>query len=703
MTIRLLRLALHSERDVVLARQRARRIAELAGFEAQDQTRIATAVSEIARNAFRYARGGRVEFAIEGTTSPQLLSVIVADDGPGMVDLASVLDGSYRSQTGMGLGIVGTRRLMDRFEIESAPDGTRVSFGRLVPRHAPLVDGSAAARIADELARQSPADPFEELQRQNQELIGALDALERRRLELSQLNRELEDTNRGVVALYAELDERADRLRRADDVKSRFLSEMSHEFRTPLHSIQALSRMLLDRTDGELSDEQERQVKFIQRAADSLSELVNDLLDLAKVEAGKIEVHPIEFDVAHLFGALRGMLRPLLVNQSVALVFDESNDGTVLRTDEAKISQILRNFISNALKFTERGEVCVSARTLSGGTIAFSVADTGIGIAPEDQERIFQDFTQIDSALQRRVKGTGLGLPLCRKLAELLGGTVSVESALGRGSTFTVTLPMMLDVAPPAQSYAPEPGRIPVLLVEDTVETAFLYEKSLTSAGYQVLVARTVREARDAITAVSPRAIVLDLLLRGEDTWELLTELKRSPNTREIPIAIVSTVEDRAKAVALGADTYLVKPVELHELVRTISSLIAPDTMRRVLIVDDEEVCRYVLAQHLSATSRVSEAANGTDAILLARSERPDAIVLDLGLPDLSGREVLHRLKSDPETRGIPVVVMTSSVLSDADQREISRSAVSVLQKDELSRDRAIAAVDEALRSAETV
>jgi signal transduction histidine kinase/CheY-like chemotaxis protein len=699
MTIRLLRLALQSERDVVLARQRARRIAELAGFEAQDQTRIATAVSEIARNAFRYARGGRVEFAIEGNTSPQLLSIVVADDGPGMADLARVLDGSYQSQTGMGLGIVGTRRLMDQFEITSAPDGTRVSFGRLLPRHAPLIDGSAAARIGDELARQSPADPFEEMQRQNQELIRALDALERRRLELSRLNRELEDTNRGVVALYAELDERADRLRRADDVKSRFLSEMSHEFRTPVNSIQALCRMLLDRTDGELTDEQERQVKFIQRAAESLSELVNDLLDIAKVEAGKIEIHAIEFDVAHLFGALRGMLRPLLVNQSVALVFDEVD--VILRTDEAKVSQILRNFISNALKFTERGEVRVSARKLPGGTIAFSVTDTGIGIAPEDQERIFQDFTQIDSALQRRVKGTGLGLPLCRKLAELLGGTVRVESEIGRGSTFTVTLPIALDMPASAHSYAPEPGRIPVLLVEDSIETAFLYEKALTSAGYQVLVARTVRDAREAIAAVPPRAIVLDLLLRGEDTWELLTELKRAMHTREIPIAIVSTVEDRAKAVALGADTYLVKPVEQHELVRTISSLIAPETMRRVLIVDDEEVFRYVLGQHLSGVGQVFEAANGSEAILLARSEHPDVILLDLGLPDLGGREVLHRLKADPETTRIPVVVVTSSVLSEADLRDISQRAVSVLQKDALSRERAIAAVDEALRSVE--
>src|SRR5262249_51286513 len=305
------------------------------------------------------------------------------------------------------------------------------------------------ARIADELARQPASDPLQEVQRQNQELLRALDELGRRQDELAGLNRELEDTNRSVVALYAELEEKADHLRRADDLKSRFLSNMSHEFRTPVNSIQALARMLLDRVDGDLGVEQERQVLFIRKAADALSELVNDLLDLAKVEAGKIVIRPIEFDVAHLFGALRGMLRPLLVGEAVTLVFDEPEDVPSLYTDEAKVSQILRNFISNALKFTERGEVRVTARLLPDrNAVAFSIADTGIGIAPEDQERIFQEFTQIDSPLQRRVQGTGLGLPLCRKLAELLGGSVHVESTPGVGSTFTAIVPTVFESEP---------------------------------------------------------------------------------------------------------------------------------------------------------------------------------------------------------------------------------------------------------------
>src|SRR2546428_10646419 len=217
---------------------------------------------------------------------------------------------------------------------------------------------------------------------------------------------------------------------------------MAHEFRTPLTSIQAPTRLLLERSDGGLTSERPRQVEFIRKAAQDLTELVNDLLDLAKVEAGKIVVRPIEFEVANLFGALRGMLRPLLVNESVALVFEDTSSVPTLFQDEGKVSQILRNFISNALKFTERGEVRVSATVVDDDTaVAFSVADTGIGIAAEDQERIFHQFGQLENPLQRKVRGTGLGLPLTKKLVEILGGRLALVSEPGGGSTVTAGPP----------------------------------------------------------------------------------------------------------------------------------------------------------------------------------------------------------------------------------------------------------------------
>jgi signal transduction histidine kinase len=277
---------------------------------------------------------------------------------------------------------------------------------------------------------------------QNQELVVTLAELRERQEDLLSLTRELEDTNRGIVALYAEIEDKAERLRKADEMKSRFLSNTSHELRTPLSSIRALARLLLDRLDGDLTDEQERQVKFIESAANDLSELVNDLLDLAKIEAGKVELVLAPVVVDNLFRALKGMLRPLVDEGRVELVFETPDFSEAFESDEGKISQVLRNFISNALKFTEQGSVRVGAswnRELD--TITFSVSDSGIGIGPDNLQLIFEEFSQIEHPLQRRSKGTGLGLPLCRKLAELLGGRVEVESQVGVGSTFRLVLP----------------------------------------------------------------------------------------------------------------------------------------------------------------------------------------------------------------------------------------------------------------------
>src|SRR5215203_1808414 len=441
----LLTLAVQHDQDVVNARTRAATLGQLLGFDTSEQTRVATAVSEIVRNGFRYARGTEVTFSVQEETKPQRLLVRVTDQGPGIEHLDDVLAGRYHSDTGMGMGIVGARRLMDSFSIQTAPAGTTVVLEKfLSPRHE-VVTAERARQIAEAVARKRPTGLMEEMQAQNQALLRALDDLQRKQQELVHLNRELEDTNRGVVALYAELDEKADHLRRADELKSRFLSNMTHEFRTPVNSILGLAGLMLDdrqRAGGEAEPE----ILYIRKAAEQLSELVNDLLDLAKVEAGKTVVRPAEFTVDNLFGALRGMLRPLLLNQSVSLVFEDAAAVPPLVTDEGKVSQILRNLISNALKFTERGEVRVTANGPDAeGFTSFSVADTGIGIAPEDQPRVFEEFTQLEHRLQAHVRGTGLGPPLSRRLAELLGGTLTVSSERGVGSTFILRVPIRYD------------------------------------------------------------------------------------------------------------------------------------------------------------------------------------------------------------------------------------------------------------------
>jgi len=684
-------LTIQFEQDTVAARQRARQIARLLGFDVQDQTRISTAVSEIARNAFTYGRGGKVDFSLEGATAPQLFIVRITDAGPGVRDLQRILDGQYESKTGMGLGIVGARRLVDQFQIESVPGkGTTVWLKKLLPQRSGFVRPADLAKIAGTLAQDRPQDAYQELRYQNQELLNALEEIRSKQAELERLNRELEDTNRGVVALYAELDEKADHLRRADELKSRFLSNMSHEFRSPLNSILALSGLLLDRADGELNGEQDQQVGFIRRAAQDLLELVNDLLDLAKVEAGKVDLRPSEFEAANLFATLRGMLRPLLLSRSVDLVFDEAGDLPRIYSDEGKIAQILRNFISNALKFTERGEVRVNATVNDRDEMIFSVSDTGIGIAPEHLGLIFQDFVQLDSPIQRRVKGTGLGLPLSKKLADLLGGGVSVESAVGVGSTFYLRVPIRFQCAEEADpevqlTWVPDPKSLPILFVEDSPEMLLAYRNYLRGSGFQPVAARTTREAEDVLEQLQPRAIVLDIVLRGDYAWEFLARLKSSPATSAIPLLVLSSIEDQGKAYHLGAAGYLTKPVERALLLAELTRICAERPLKPVLIIDDSEADRYVLKQHLRNTSVIiSEASTGMEGLEKARDLKPELIFLDLVMPDRSGAEILDAIKNETALKNIPVVISTSCALQNAERERLLQKAVSVLNKDKL-------------------
>jgi signal transduction histidine kinase/CheY-like chemotaxis protein len=559
--------ALKTEQDVVHARQRARTLAAILGFDRQDQTRIATAVSEIARNTVTYGRGGTLRFSLEDELDGRSLVASFVDQGPGIAGLSDILEGNYVSPTGMGMGIVGSRRLMDTFEIESgAGRGTRVRFSKFLPRGRHEVD---IRQLTARLTQAAPASVVDEVQVQNRDLLTTLSDLEAARVELEQINTELENTNRGVVALYAELDERAEELRRASEIKSQFLSNMSHELRTPLNSIMALSRLLSDQVDGALNTEQLRQVTYIMHSAEALTALVNDLLDLAKVEAGRVDLHPTEFSTSELLGALRGMMRPLQTSDRVELVIEDRTSGLRLHTDEGKLAQILRNLVSNALKYTEQGQVRVEVSTRPPGRIEFVVRDTGIGIPPAELKRIFDEFVQVRNPLQAKHKGSGLGLPLSRKLAGLLGGLISVESTPGVGSTFTLDVPAALP------------------LPESEAESA------------------------------------------GEPD---------SPGVK-------------------------------------------------ILIVDDEEPTRYVLRQGLAAEPKwtILEAADGTEGLRLAQAEAPDFVVLDLNMPGLDGFEVFRTLKGDPATRHIPILVVTSALLT-ADVLKRLEGAIAVLPKSNVSR-----------------
>jgi signal transduction histidine kinase len=440
----LTRMPLRVAQDIFAVRQLGREVARAVGMVQQDQTRLATALSEVSRVVLA-AGGGAAEVVF--TAAPDgvpTLWVTVQNQVPGDA-----------VRLGPLLGQVG--RLVDTMEVGDVDTGTVVRMARRLPASAPRLTPDRMDEIRAGLEEHVPSSPLDELDLQNQQLIAALDEVRAQRDDLARLNAELEETNRGVmalyhqlsdeleetnrgvVALYAELDEKSVQLAAASEAKSRFLANVSHELRAPVTAIIGLGRLLTDDASDRLTGEQRRQVELIRTSASDLLTLVNDLLDLAKAEAGRVEPNWSEVDLKALFGQLRGTLRPLAGRPEVDFRIDEPAVPT-LRSDEVLLARVLRNLLTNALKFTAAGEVRLGVRR-ADGDVEFTVSDTGTGIPAELHERIFEEFYQVPGSRPISGKGTGLGLPYARRLAAILGGALRVDSAVGRGSTFIVRLP----------------------------------------------------------------------------------------------------------------------------------------------------------------------------------------------------------------------------------------------------------------------
>jgi signal transduction histidine kinase len=551
-TLPIISVELLYEQDVVSIRQRARQIAGLLEFVEQDQVRIATATSEIARNVFQYAKRGRAEFSIR-LDPPQALTIVMSDRGPGIADLASILEGTYRSTTGMGLGISGAKKLVDRMDVQTSSEGTRVTLQKFIPRTQRNVTTEDVIRITDHLVQEKIESPIQQVQVQNRELFHALQELQEKQKELEYVNAELEDTNRGVLALYTELDEKAVALRRASEAKTAFLSNMTHEFRSPLNSILNIANLLLEGPDAVRDEDHEKQLSFIRKSALALSDLVNDLLDIARIEAGKMPVRVSEFTSEDLLGTMRGLMKPLLrPNADVELLFDEPQSAfPPFETDEGKLSQILRNFISNALKFTPKGSVRVRVDYDSKKDVfTFEVADTGIGIPREDQDRIFEEFEQVDSPLHGKEKGTGLGLPLTRKLASLLGGSVELESEIGKGSTFRARIPRKYQGEAVADYF--QKPQVPAasltrrenkkaLVIDDEEPQRIAIRGALLELGYTPSEASEGTSGIERAVSERPGSIVLDLSMPGLDGYEVMKRLLGDPRTASIPVVICTS------------------------------------------------------------------------------------------------------------------------------------------------------------------
>jgi signal transduction histidine kinase/CheY-like chemotaxis protein len=522
--------------------------------------------------------------------------------------------------------------------------------------------------------------------------------------ELLRINAELSESNQGILALHRELQEKSDQTREENEIKTRLVANLSHELRTPLHSILGLTQLLSSGLDGCLAPEQEKQVRFIRASAEELLALINDVLDLSRLDAGHAQVRLDRFSLGELVASLRGVLRPLVpVGAPFELVIEDPPGPVELETDQTKLSQIIRNLVSNAIKFTERGEVRVRFAA-HDERLEIEVSDTGIGIAEGDLEKIFEEYGQIESHLQRRLKGTGLGLPLSKRLVERLGGTLRVTSRVGDGSTFTVDLPLRHDEAREMQELLDRSRRKPpdaasILVVEDDRQTLFLYEKYLVLAGFHVMPARSVEDALALMRAHRPAAIVLDVMLEGDSSWGFLAQLKSDPATHDIPVLVVTVTNREAKARALGADEFWLKPVDQQRLLRKLKELARQTPLVRVLVIDDDETARYIIRKHLENSPHiVFEAATGDQGIAIARAEHPHVILLDFLLEGCTAFDVIDDLKADPRTRTIPIIVITSHVLDAIDQRRLLEEAEAVISKQNLSRELAINRIRDALR-----
>ncbi|MBV9069544.1 MAG: response regulator [Acidobacteria bacterium] len=523
-------------------------------------------------------------------------------------------------------------------------------------------------------------------------LIRELESEQARELaELTRLTAELQQRGN-------ELEDASRRIQEADRLKSQFLANMSHELRTPMNSIIGFSEILIERLNDTIDPKHVSFLRHILTSAQHLLGIINDILDLSKIEAGKMEVFAEQFELRPVIESVCTVMRGMAKTKMPTFVIEAGAALPPIETDLAKFKQILFNLLSNAMKFSPAGSPITIRAMHVGDTITISVRDEGIGIDPKNHDVIFEEFRQIDGSARREFGGTGLGLALVRKFVQLQGGWVRVESDRGKGSTFSFTLPI--------HSRAAVVSRIPelvpseqraerVLVVEDDAHAYDLIATALNSAGYLSVRARHGDEAIRLAREARPIAVTLDLVLPGIDGWEVLKTLKSDADTRDIPVVIISRVDERDLGVALGADDYFVKPVDRDRLLSRVRQLTTSDQSKtRLLLIDDDTSLHELLDEELTRLGYTIESAfNGETGFAAAKENAPDVIILDLMMPGMSGFEVAGLLKDNPSTARIPILVLTSKEISADDRKELQSKVAACVQKGKSARDQLVAEI----------
>jgi signal transduction histidine kinase/DNA-binding response OmpR family regulator len=516
-----------------------------------------------------------------------------------------------------------------------------------------------------------------------------------------------QEESRRARAAEAQLREHEEELVRAKEgaedanrAKSQFLANMSHELRTPLNAIIGYSEMLQEASEDVGQEDFIPDLKKIHSAGKHLLGLINDILDLSKIEAGKMTLFLETFDVADLVQEVATTVHPLIQKNANQLEVQKGDALGSMRADVTKVRQCLFNLLSNASKFTEKGTIRlrVSREAANGhDVLAFHVSDSGIGMTPEQLGKLFQAFSQADASTTRKYGGTGLGLALTRRFCQMLGGDVSVTSELGKGSTFTVRLPaeateeaeMTTDAASaspavkvPSGATLSLDGRDTILVVDDEATAREIMRHHLTREGFHVVTASSGPEALQLARQVRPRAITLDVMMPGMDGWAVLTTLKKDPDLCDIPVLMCTMLDDRNLGFSLGASEFLAKPIDRNRLTTILRKYGQGAAPGQVLLVEDDAATREMMTRMLHKEGwAVAEAENGLVALARVAAHRPDLILLDLMMPQMDGFAFTQEFRKVEAYRNIPIIVLTAKELTADDHRKLSGQVESILQK----------------------
>jgi PAS domain S-box-containing protein len=489
-------------------------------------------------------------------------------------------------------------------------------------------------------------------------------------------------------------------LREIDLLKSQFLANMSHELRTPLNSIIGFSRVILKGIDGPVSEMQQQDLTAIYNSGQHLLGLINDILDLSRIEAGKMELNFEEVNLTEMVNSVMSTAKGLVKEKPIQLINRIPTDMPTVRGDNMRVRQVLINLFSNAAKFTDEGSITIESfvqKSPAGKLEAvINVTDTGPGISLEDQKKLFQAFSQVDGSATRKTGGSGLGLSICANLIQLHGGRIGVNSDVGKGSTFWLTLPLFQQ----PDEHIPE-GKKVVLAIDDDPQVIGLYERYLNPQGYYVIPLTDPLKAKEQILRIKPFAITLDIMMPNKDGWSVLEDLKSDPETREFPVIICSILEQADKGFSLGASDYLVKPILEEELVHALDRLNKDGTIHEVLVIDDDpndlRLIEKILNQNSHYKPILAEGGRkGWDAI--NATPPPHAIILDLFMPDMDGFNILERLRESPALCNIPVLVVSGGGLTNEQKQQLSAFGQRLITKGSLNEGQLIASIENALK-----